>query len=103
MGKQSGGYHLVRKDAEVMMRSCLVRGLIAGAILLSLAGAAAGIGVFEVSDVAAAGTFVTLLLLLGFALFDESWESAEASGDAVTHAAPLTVEARIGDASSTAA
>jgi hypothetical protein len=65
-----------------MMGSSIVRGLIAGAVLLSLAGVTAAVGVLEVSDLAAGGTIVTLLLLLGLVLFDKSWESADAATDA---------------------
>jgi hypothetical protein len=76
----------------------------AGAALLSLAAVTGAIGVFEVSDLAAGGTFVTLLLLLGLVLFDDSWEPADAPGDAVPQADPMTPEGgRVVDAGSTAA
>ena len=81
-----------------MMIGSIVRGLIAGAALLTLAGVAAAVGVPEVSDAAAVGTFITLLLLLALVLFDDSWEQADAPSDALPPADPLT-----SDASSTAA
>ncbi len=72
------------------MGSSIVRGLIAGAALLSLAAVSAAIGVFEVSDLAAGGTIVTLLLLLALVLFDQSWEPAAAATDAVAQSEPAT-------------
>jgi hypothetical protein len=91
-----------------MMGSSIVRGLVAGAALLSLAAVTGAIGVFDVSDLAAGGTIVTLLLLLALVLFDDSWEPADAPGDAAPHADPLTpdgrlVAERVVDAGSTAA
>ncbi|MGH9009343.1 MAG: hypothetical protein ACRDYF_05770 [Acidimicrobiia bacterium] len=71
------------------MGSSIVRGLVAGAVLLSLAAVAGTIGVFDVSDLAAGGTIVTLLLLLGLVLFDDSWEPADAPGHTVPGPDPM--------------
>ena len=60
------------------MAGSIVRGLIAGVTLLALAGITAAIGVVQVSDAAAAGTIVTLLLLMALVLFDSEWDSADA-------------------------
>ena len=88
------------------MGSSIIRGLIAGAVLLSLAGVTGAIGVLDVSDLAAAGTMVTLALLLALVLFDESWEAADASSDPVAQTEPLAPDGdpvRVIDARSTAA
>jgi hypothetical protein len=89
------------------MVGSILRGLVAGAALLSLAGISAAVGIFQVSDVAAAGTIVTLLLLLGLVLFDSSWETAEDYGDDPADAVPLTeakpVLPRVAEADPTAA
>ena len=89
------------------MGSSIVRGLMAGGVLLSLAALAGAIGVFNVSDLAAVGTIVTLVLLLALVLFDDSWEPAD-TGDGVPHADAVTPDAglradRVVDAGSTAA
>ncbi len=107
MGDESSGY-LVRKDREVIMGSSVVRGLIAGAALLSLAAVMAVIGVLGVSDLAAGGTILTLLLLFGLVLFDDSWERGDASTDAVPQADGMTPDRRrladeVADVHSTAA
>jgi hypothetical protein len=90
------------------MTSSIVRGLIAGAALLSLAAVMAVIGVLGVSDLAAGGTILTLLLLFGLVLFDDSWEPADASDDAVPQADPIMPDGalladHVADARSTAA
>lgn len=72
------------------MGSSIVGGLIAGVVLLSMAAATAVIGVFEVSDLGAGGTIVTLLLLLALVLFHGGWDSADPPGDAVTQTDPMT-------------
>ena len=90
------------------MGSSIVRGLIAGAALLSLAAVMAVIGVLGVSDLAAGGTILTLLLLFGLVLFDDSWEPAEVSNDAAPQADLVIPDGavpadRLADAHSTAA
>jgi len=90
------------------MGSSILRGLMAGAVLLLLAGVTGAIGVFDVSDLAAGGTIVTLLLLLALVLFDDGWEQADAPGNAVPQAGAVTPDsgraaARVVDAGSTAA
>ena len=76
----------------------IVRGLIAGGAAVSLAAVTAVIGVLEASDLAAGVTIVTLLVLLALILFHDSWEPADAPGDA-----PQTDPERVADAGSPAA
>jgi hypothetical protein len=77
-------------DQEVRMGGDIVRGLMAGAILLLVVTVTGALGVFAVSDLAVGGVFFSLFLLLALAVFDDSWESADAPGDAVPRADPLT-------------
>lgn len=84
----------------------IVRSLIAGGALLLLVAVTGAVGVVGLSDLAVGGVFVTLLLLFGLALFDDSWDSVEASGDAVApadFAAEADLLANTADAHSTAA
>ena len=90
------------------MGSSILRGLVAGTVLLALAAVTGAIGVFAVSDLAAGGTIVTLVLLLRLVLFDASWEPADVPGDPGLQADPMTpdgrrVADRLGGAGSTAA